>query len=587
MRKNERGKWQLPMPLRKPPQAEGYEIYPVFRLEEGLINAGSRSLAEKLLEHHTIKFDGYSGVLWDRLEEDIMTVAAERGTKVKWLHTGQFLKPEKAIREMTSAWSGGDDPLFGKRCELQMADFFDMPALERARPDSGCDISIIAGPGAALAGWKGLTVYADVPKNELQYREREGTVSNLGIRNPSDPREMYKRSYFIDWPVLNRHKADTLEYVDLFVDTQRHDEPVWIEGAALRAALSEMSRNMFRVRPWFEPGPWGGSWIKDNIRGLADDVPNYAWSFELITPENGLLLESSSLMLEVSFDSLMYTAAEAILGDCHDRFGTEFPIRFDFLDTFNGGNLSVQCHPRPGYAREHFGENFTQEESYYILDAKDDASVFLGFREDIDPALFRQKLEESLEKQVAFDTDRFVMSHPSARHDFFLIPYGTVHGSGKNNLVLEISTTPYIFTFKMYDWLRMDLNGKPRELNIGRAMENLFFDRKGSYVTENLISKPVLVEEGNGWQLWHMPTHETHSYDVQRYHIQTTAEIPTRNKCHVMNLVDGKRILIETQNGMSQVISYAETFVIPAAAGSFRVTNLAEKEAVLVNAFIK
>ncbi len=578
---------QYPLPLKKPPAGDGYDIYPAFNVGEGKIHNGFASLIPLIIETGTVIIDGYAGVFWDTLKQQIINALEHKAVTVKCFHASDYLKPEKEIEEMTSPFSGGSDPLFGTRCHLHLSSFFRMPEMRVLRPDPDYSVNIIIGTGAALAGWQGLLIYADLPKNEQQYRARTGKIHNLGFSQPANPKTFYKRSYFVDWPVLNRHKQDLITRTDVFIDAQRPHEPVWMRGNLVRDTLTEMSRNMFRVRPWFEPGPWGGTWIKDNIRGLNPDVPNYAWSFELISPENGLLLESSSLLLEISFDSLMYLGAKEVLGECHGRFGTEFPIRFDFLDTFDGGNLSVQCHPRPEYTREHFGEHFTQEESYYMLDTKDDAIVYLGFHKNIDHDEFTTALKTSAGTGKPLDVDRYVQKQAAAKHDLFLIPYGTIHGSGKNNMVLEISTTPYIFTFKMYDWLRMDLNGRPRDLNIDRALRNLFFERKGDYVSKHLKSKPVKLKEGHDWQLWHLPTHETHLYDVLRYNFRTTIDIRTDNKCLVMNLVEGQSITVETHYGLKQKISYAETFIVAAAAEMVRITNHSEIEAMLVIAFVK
>jgi mannose-6-phosphate isomerase class I len=565
-----------------------FNIYPAFPIGGGQIELGFPALARWLAAQEHIILDGMGGVLWDDFRGRLAAALAALGVKFEWLDVSEALRPEAEIEQLLAPFLGGNDPLFGTRNTRPLADFFlpeRLAGLAR-RADSG-KRTILYGTGAALAASQGLLVYLDVPKNEIQFRVRAGAVTNLGARSPADPKPAYKRFYFADWPALRAHQAGLLPRLDLIVDSQRPDEPALMCGAGLRAGLAKAARSWIRVRPWFEPGPWGGQWMKKHFPGLSPEAPNLAWSFEMISPENGLAFESNGRLLEVAFDFLMAQDHAAVLGDFAPRFGREFPIRFDYLDTFDGGNLSVQCHPRPEQAWRNFGERFTQDETYYLTDCAPGAQVFLGFQPGVAPAAFERALQTSYHEAQPLQVEDFVQTHPSQKHGLYLIPNGTIHCSGRNNLVLEISATPYIFTFKMYDWQRLELDSHPRPLNIERAMASLYFDRQGKRVPREFLSQPRPLARGAGWALIHLPTHADHFYDVHRFDFSTAVEARTGGSPHVLNVVEGPSVLLETPANPPQRFAFGETFIVPAATKTYRLCSDTGRPIKVVKAFLK
>lgn len=578
---------QYLLPLQQTVTPEGYNIYPAHALGKGKISTGYETLAAWIMTQQQVQIDGYTGVLWDEVRASLDEIFSRQGVKVKWHFTAEALKEEATIEQLVAPFLGERGTVWGTRTTLQLSDFFYPEMLAAMQPPTGYDLHIVIGPGAALVKPGVPLVYLDMPKNELQYRMRAGAVTNLGSNKTDAAAEMYKRAYFVDWVVLNDYKQSLANRINIFADTQWGHTLTWINAVDLYAGIRQICRDTFRVRPWFEPGAWGGQWMKQHIPQLPQEEVNLAWSFEMIVPENGVLFESDNYLFEIPFEWLMFQQHTAVLGKHAGVFRYEFPIRFDFLDTFDGGNLSIQCHPALSYIREQFGENITQDETYYILDCKEDASVYLGFAENIDPVQFRAALEESQRESRPLQITDYVQQHKANKHDLFLIPNRTVHSAGANNMVLEISATPYIFTFKMYDWVRPGLDGKPRPINIDHAFKNLDFGRQGDVVKKELISVPALIEKGADWELWHVPTHQQHFYDVHRIEIDSEITSNTNGLCLVMMLVEGTAIAVKTANGTETVYQYAETFVIPAAAESYTLVNKGPGKAKVVKAFIK
>lgn len=575
-----------------------FDPFPAFAVTDGAIETGYDALAAHLADAvpgglRVLSLDGFHGVDWDAMREGLDGALAARGIRPAWWPMAGALADSATIDERIRPFLGGDDPLWGTHFPLGPDVFFDAERLAALRIEAAVArgraagaLAIAYGVGAGLLELHDALWYADIPKDALQARARAGELTNLGATAPLPFGDFYKRSYFVEWPALSRHKRRLLPAVDRFIDAQDPAAPTAMDGDAFRAALHELSETPFRPRPWFYPGPWGGQFMQDHM-GLDPDLPNVAWSFEVITPENGIVLEAGGARLECAFDSLMMQESARVLGDAARQFGMEWPLRLDYLDTVSGGNLSVQCHPRPDYIRRQFGETFTQDETYYISAAQEDAVVYLGMTDDADADAFRAALEASAATGEEADFEQYVHSVPARPHDLFLIPNGTVHCSGRGNLVLEISATPYIFTFKMYDYVRRDLEGRMRPINLERAWENLRLERRASWVDEHLVAQPRPLRDGDGWQEEVLMDRPEFFYSIHRLTVETHATVALAGRALAINLVEGERVEVAGANGRRQPLAYLESMIVPAAAETMEVVNRSERPCVLVLVFVR
>lgn len=576
-----------------------YDCFPTFKIDQGSIETGYEYLSTLIKSSipkglRVLMIDGFQGVDWPIFKNSLSENLARFSIIPTWYAISDCFANSEEIQKRVEPFMGGDDRVFGTHYPFGPEIFFDAGKIAEyriiasaARGNKSGNLTIFYGVGAGiLEQWDKLW-YLDFPKDFIQMEARKNRPMNTAENTVLDFEAFYKRSYFVEWPAFNRQKQKLLPFFDLFLDAQDINIPSAIDGHELRKALFQISESPFRVRPWFFPGPWGGKFMQGHM-GLDPDQPNFAWSFELIVPENGIILEKENQRLEFSFDLLMYQETERILGkEASSQFKYEWPIRFDYLDTVDGGNLSTQVHPRPDYVRKKFGETYTQDETYYIVAAKPDARVYLGLTEDCDPKVFRTALEDSIREGKALDIDRFVNSEPSDVHDLFLIPNGTVHCSGAGNMVLEISATPYIFTFKIYDYLRRDLEGNLRPINIERAFANIRFERRKHWVQNNLLAKPVLLREGAGWKEEILYDKPYTFYKVHRIEFSENYETETNDRGLAINLVAGEQIDVISENGRHSNLNYLETMLIPAAAGKIKFVNTGQVPCIIILVYVK
>lgn len=554
-----------------------YDPFPKTRIKgyDDAVIHGWDAIVEDLDQNggSTLVFDAYPGVFDEEVKKELKRIPHD-----VWIDALDMFKDGETIKEQLK-YNITDDRIFGRMYYGEIDNFIVPEKLEELR-DAAREAAaqgkrvLVYGYGAGLIA-SGTLVYLDMARWEITLRYRNGMPNFLDTNYDEDALRKIKRGFFIEWRVADKHKRSLFDSIDYFLDTNNMEDVKLVKGDAVRAGLEQMAHRPFRLVPYFDPGVWGGQWMKE-VCNLDPDKENYAWSFDGVPEENSIYLDFGNGHIELPAMDLVLYEPKPLLGpSVYSRFGAEFPIRFDFLDTIGGQNLSLQVHPLTEYIHRTFGMAYTQDESYYILDAKEGASVYLGLKEGIDKDQMIEDLYAANRGEILFDAEKYINRFPAKKHDHFLIPAGTCHCSGSDAMVLEISATPYCFTFKMWDWARVGLDGLPRPVHIDHGKKNIQWDRTTKWVEKNLVNAIHTVREDDHVKEEHTGLHELEFIETRRLWIKDEAVVDNEDNVNMLNLIEGQKAYIESLDDSFEPfeVHYAETFIVPASVKGYRIVN--------------
>ncbi|MBC6166768.1 mannose-6-phosphate isomerase [Listeria booriae] len=190
-----------------------------------------------------------------------------------------------------------------------------------------------------------------------------------------------------------------------------------------------------------------------------------------------------------------------------------------------------------------------------------------------------------------FPDEKHINVFPVKKHDHFLIPPGTIHCGGPDTVVLEISATPYIFTFKLWDWGRKGLDGLPRPVHIDHGEPNLLMDRSTSWVKENLINQFKTLHKDEKVHSESTGLHELEFIQTDRHWFSDYVDLDTHDSVNMLNLVEGEQIQVESLNDAFApfTVHYGETFIVPEQVKRYRirVTSTTNAKHAIIQAYVR
>ena len=598
-----------PRPVNRPELSE--------KTVKSIISGGNQNVVKKFVatladraakEGVVVALDGYTTANWTVFVNLIARECCLLGLGFEAIDANAAtLKSGKeidAIIDPLLIWDTKIDPtlLYGKVYKGGYQGLMDearTEAFKKAVPASrqAGKISVVYGYGSLIPELRELydvKVFFDLTPMKSMLRIRRGEYSNLGKERPGIINRTIRRCYYCDFEcaVRNRHELWENNVPDWYVLDNDPQNLQLMPFGTFSDICAQLVKYPFRAKPCYLEGVWGGSYMK-KLRNLPDEMRNAAWVFDFIPMEVSGVVEAGDEKLDINYCSFVHKEGVNLMGeDCVKKFEGYFPIRFNWDDSYHStGNMSIQCHSGGEYNVKNYNEFGRQDESYYVVVTGHNAKTFIGFRDDADIPQFFRDIEAADTEHKPCDYMKYVSYEESKPGLQVMLPAGTIHSSGRNQVILEIgSLTIGSYTYKMYDYLRLDFDGKQRPIHTRLGEENVRQDRRYSVIhdpesPEYIVQKPRLAASGEGWEEYILGENPQVYFSLRRLEFEKKCEQDTGGKLfHVLTLVDGDAVRVRSVRHPERYfdLQFMDIVCVPADMGRYVIENLG-REPVMVH----
>ena len=542
-----------------------------------------------------IALDGWYGIDFAKIANAVADKLKAKGLRVELFPASSLYKSRDEIIAYNAPFVT-EDPGFGKVNKFGVVeDIMNADAINGLKAKLASSVVVIVyGEGACikeLSDLYAVKCYVDNTHQKVQWDMWEGRLNTFGATTPTKDYN-WKEYNYSDYYMLKRQKDFMYGAMDFYVENYFDNDLVLVPRVAYDEIMSTLVKYPIHEVKIFSPGPWGAYRYLDMDYGV-EGLANNAWN-KIAGPELRILIDFGG---ERSINMPMLNAMQygkELVGELIDKqYPGLFPLDIWLDDGWHPTtqpaeriSMPMHIHPSSKYVADHFDEPLGRYETYYIAEAYEGANTWMGFHDGADIEEWERLCEESQNIKPIENWKDFIANWPSKEGDLYLIPPGTMHGHGGNQMVLEMDTNPSIngteYSFFEYDFARpswddnaKSMTGKPLKMHLehGRNMEKT---RRASWVKDNLLSTPKVIKWTKDYYIDQYKSTPVMPYHVERIHFEKVGDYSTEGKfMNMLTLTVGSKVTVRSKANPEYfaVCDKFQTLVVPASFGDYEIIN--------------